>query len=251
LSGHSKWSSIKHKKGAADAKRGQLFSKLSKAIIVAAKHGGGDPLNNLALQNAIEKAKSYSMPKDNIDRAIAKGSGADADADAFESITYEGYGPEGVAVIVEALTDNRNRTAADVRHLFAKHGGNLGTDGSVSWQFERRGVVVVAAEGVDEDELFLAAADGGADDIEQDGTVFQITSAPEQLAAVRGAVEEAGFAVDSAELMLVPKTTVAVDDETKARQVMRLIDALEENDDVQDVYANFDIPEQVLEAVAS
>jgi YebC/PmpR family DNA-binding regulatory protein len=250
LSGHSKWSSIKHKKGAADAKRGQLFSKLSKAIIVAAKNGGGDPANNLALQNAIEKAKSYSMPKDNIDRAIAKGSGADADADAFESITYEGYGPEGVAVIVEALTDNRNRTAADVRHVFSKHGGNLGTDGSVSWQFERRGVVVVSAEGVDEDELFLAAADGGADDIDQDGSVFQITSAPEQLAAVRGAVEAAGFTVDSSELMLVPKTTVSVDDEAKARQVMRLVDALEENDDVQDVYANFDIPEQVLEAVA-
>jgi YebC/PmpR family DNA-binding regulatory protein len=251
LSGHSKWSSIKHKKGAADAKRGQLFSKLSKAIIVAAKNGGGDPANNLALQNAIEKAKSYSMPRDNIDRAVAKGSGADADADAFESITYEGYGPEGVAVIVEALTDNKNRTAADVRHLFAKHGGNLGTDGSVSWQFERRGVVVVSADGVDEDELFMAAADGGADDIEQDGTVFQITSAPEQFGTVRNAVEEAGFTVESSELMLVPKTTVAVDDETKARQVMRLVDALEENDDVQDVYANFDIPEQVLEAVAS
>jgi YebC/PmpR family DNA-binding regulatory protein len=250
LSGHSKWSSIKHKKGAADAKRGQLFSKLSKAIIVAAKNGGGDPANNLALQNAIEKAKSYSMPRDNIDRAIAKGSGADADADAFETITYEGYGPEGVAVIVEALTDNKNRTAADVRHLFAKHGGNLGTDGSVSWQFERRGVVVVPAEGVDEEELFMAAADGGADDIEQDGEVFQITSAPEQFGAVRGAVEAAGFTVESSELMLVPKTTVAVDDEAKARQVMRLVDALEENDDVQDVYANFDIPEQVLEAVA-
>jgi YebC/PmpR family DNA-binding regulatory protein len=250
LSGHSKWSSIKHKKGAADAKRGQLFSKLSRAIIVAAKEGGGDPANNLALQNAIEKAKSYSMPRDNIDRAIAKGSGADADADAFETIVYEGYGPEGIAVIVEALTDNRNRTAADVRHLFAKHGGNLGTAGAVAWQFDRRGVVVVSAEGVDEDELFLAAADGGADDIDRDGGVFQITSAPEQLAAVRGAVEEAGFTVDSAELQLVPKTTVAVDDETKARQVMRLIDALEENDDVQDVYANFDIPEQVLEAVA-
>jgi YebC/PmpR family DNA-binding regulatory protein len=250
LSGHSKWSSIKHKKGAADAKRGQLFSKLSRAIIVAAKEGGGDPANNLALQNAIEKAKSYSMPRDNIDRAIAKGSGADADADAFETIVYEGYGPEGIAVIVEALTDNRNRTAADVRHLFAKHGGNLGTAGAVAWQFDRRGVVVVSAEGVDEDELFLAAADGGADDIDRDGSVFQITSAPEQLAAVRGAVEEAGFTVDSAELQLVPKTTVSIDDETKARQVMRLIDALEENDDVQDVYANFDIPEQVLEAVA-
>ncbi|HEX3806964.1 MAG TPA: YebC/PmpR family DNA-binding transcriptional regulator [Gaiellaceae bacterium] len=250
MSGHSKWSSIKHKKGAVDAKRGKLFSKLSRAIIVAAKEGGGDPANNLALQNAIEKAKSYSMPRDNIDRAIAKGSGADADADAFETIVYEGYGPEGVAVIVEALTDNKNRTAADVRHVFAKNGGNLGTAGAVAWQFDRRGVVVVPADGVDEDELFLAAVDGGAEDIERDGSVFQITSVPEQLAAVREAVEGSGFTVDSAELQLVPKTTVAVDDETKARQVMRLIDALEDNDDVQDVYANFDISEEVLEAVA-
>ncbi|MFL5954001.1 MAG: YebC/PmpR family DNA-binding transcriptional regulator [Gaiellaceae bacterium] len=250
MSGHSKWSSIKHKKGAADAKRGKLFSKLSRAIIVAAKEGGGDPTNNLALQNAIEKARSYSMPKDNIDRAVAKGSGADADADAFETIVYEGYGPEGVAVIVEALTDNRNRTAADVRHLFAKHGGNLGATGAVAWQFDRRGVVVVPADAVDEEELLLVAADGGADDISEDGDIFQVTSAPENLAAVREAIEGAGFAVDSAELQLVPKTTVAVDDEAKARQVMRLIDALEENDDVQDVYANFDIPERVLEAVA-
>jgi YebC/PmpR family DNA-binding regulatory protein len=250
VSGHSKWSSIKHKKGAADAKRGKLFSKLSRAIIVAAKEGGGDPANNLALQNAIEKAKSYSMPKDNIDRAVAKGSGADADADAFETIVYEGYGPEGVAVIVEALTDNRNRTASDVRHLFAKHGGNLGATGAVAWQFERRGVVVVPADGVDEEELLLVAADAGADDVEQDGSVFQVTCSVESLAAVRAAVEEAGFAVDSAELMMVPKTTVAVEDEVKARQVMRLIDALEDNDDVQDVYANFDIPERVLEAVA-
>jgi YebC/PmpR family DNA-binding regulatory protein len=250
LSGHSKWSSIKHKKGAADAKRGKLFSKLSRAIIVAAKEGGGDPANNLALQNAIEKAKSYSMPKDNIDRAIAKGSGADADADAFETIVYEGYGPEGVAVIVEALTDNRNRTAADVRHVFSKHGGNLGATGAVAWQFDRRGVVVVPAEGVDEEELLLVAADGGAEDVEPDGDVFQVTSAPEQLSAVREAIEAAGITVDSAELSLIPKTTVAVEDETKARQVMRLIDALEDNDDVQDVYANFDIPERVLEAVA-
>jgi YebC/PmpR family DNA-binding regulatory protein len=250
LSGHSKWSSIKHKKGAADAKRGQLFSKLSRAIIVAAKQGGGDPANNLALQNAIEKARSYSMPKDNIDRAIAKGSGADADADAFESVLYEGYGPEGVAVIVEALTDNRNRTAADVRHLFSKHGGNLGTSGAVAWQFDRRGVVVVPAQGVDEEELLLAAADAGADDINRDGDVFEVTSAPESLGGVRAAIEAAGFGVDNAELALVPKTTVTIDDESKARQVMRLIDALEENDDVQDVYANFDIPDRVLEAVA-
>jgi YebC/PmpR family DNA-binding regulatory protein len=250
LSGHSKWSSIKHKKGAADAKRGQLFSKLSRAIIVAAKEGGGDPANNLALQNAIEKAKSYSMPKDNIDRAVAKGSGADADADAYETIVYEGYGPEGVAVIVEALTDNRNRTAADVRHVFARNGGNLGATGAVAWQFERRGVVVVPGGGVDEEELLLVAADGGAEDVQPDGSVYQVTSAPEDLAAVRAAIEAAGIPVESAELMLVPKSTVAIDDEAKARQVMRLIDELEENDDVQDVYANFDIPEQVLEAVA-
>ena len=250
MSGHSKWSSIKHKKGAADAKRGQLFSKLSRAILVAAKEGGGDPTNNLALQNAIEKAKSYSMPRDNIDRAIAKGSGADADADAFETIVYEGYGPEGVALIVEALTDNRNRTAADVRHLFAKHGGNLGATGAVAWQFERLGVVVVAADGADEEELLLVAADAGADDVQPDGSTFQVTAPPEALTAVRGAVEGAGFAIESAELQLVPKTTVSIDDEAKARQVVRLVEALEENDDVQDVYANFDIPERVLEAVA-
>jgi YebC/PmpR family DNA-binding regulatory protein len=251
LSGHSKWSSIKHKKGAADAKRGKLFSKLARSIIVAAKEGGGDPLNNLALANAIEKAKSYSMPKDNIERAIAKGSGSGADADAFEAIVYEGYGPEGVAVIVEALTDNRNRTASEVRHIFAKFGGNLGTTGAVAWQFERRGVVLVTSDGVDEDELFMAAADGGADDIEADGDVIQVTSAPEALQTVRGAIEAAGFPIESAELSMLPKNTVAVDDEGKARQLMRMIDALEDDDDVQEVYANFDIPEQVLEAVTA
>ena len=251
MSGHSKWSSIKHKKGAADAKRGKLFSKLARSIIVAAKEGGGDPANNLALQNAIEKARSYSMPKDNIERAIAKGSGSGADADAFEAIVYEGYGPEGVAVIVEALTDNRNRTASEVRHIFAKFGGNLGTTGAVAWQFERRGVVLVTSDGVDEDELFMAAADGGADDIEADGDVIQVTSTPEALQAVRGAIEAAGFPIESAELSMLPKNTVAVDDEGKARQLMRLIDALEDDDDVQEVYANFDIPEQVLEAVTA
>ena len=251
MSGHSKWSSIKHKKGAADAKRGKLFSKLARAIIVAAKEGGGDAANNLALQNAIEKAKSYSMPKDNIERAIAKGAGSDADGAAFETIVYEGYGPEGVAVIAEALTDNKNRTASDVRHIFAKFGGNLGSSGAVAWQFERRGVVLVAADGVDEDELFLAAADAGAEDLEADGDVFQVTSAPEHLAAVRGAIENAGFTVESAELSLLPKTTVAVDDEAKAKSLIRLIDALEDNDDVQEVYANFDIPEAVLEAATA
>jgi YebC/PmpR family DNA-binding regulatory protein len=250
VSGHSKWSSIKHKKGAADAKRGKLFSKLSRAIIVAAKEGGGDPSGNLSLQNAIEKAKSYSMPKDNIDRAIAKGSGADADASAFETVVYEGYGPSGVAVIVEALTDNRNRTASDVRHTFAKNDGNLGGSGAVSWLFERRGVVLVPAAGTDEDELTLAAAEGGAEDIALDGSSYQVLTAPENLAAVREAIERAGFTIDSAELTMLPKTTVEVADEGDAKKVLRLMDQLEDNDDVQDVYANFDIPEQVLEAVA-
>jgi YebC/PmpR family DNA-binding regulatory protein len=250
VSGHSKWSSIKHKKGAADAKRGKLFSKLSRAIIVAAKEGGPDPAGNLALQNAIEKARSYSMPKDNIERAIARGSGADADADTFETVIYEGYGPSGVAVIVEALTDNRNRTASDVRHAFDKNDGNLGTSGAVAWLFERRGIVIVSADGVDEDELTLAAAEGGADDVSADGSIFEIVSAPESLTSVREALEAAGFTVDSAELSLLPKTTVEVADESAAKKVLRLIDQLEENDDVQEVYANFDIPERVLQAVA-
>ena len=251
MSGHSKWSTIKHKKGAADARRGKLFSKLSRAIIVAAKEGGGDPENNLALANAIEKARSYSMPKENIDRAIGKGTGADADANAFETVIYEGYGPSGVAVIVEALTDNRNRTASDVRHAFAKNDGNLGTAGAVSWLFERRGLLLVDADGADEDELTLAAAEGGADDVSLDGSTFQITSPPENLAAVREAVEAAGFTVDSAELTMVPKTTIEVAEENEAKKILRLIDQLEDNDDVQDVYANFDISEEILEAVAS
>ncbi len=250
MSGHSKWSSIKHKKGAADAKRGKLFSKLSRAIIVAAKEGGGNPADNLALQNAVEKAKSYSMPKENIDRAIAKGSGADADASAFETVVYEGFGPSGVAIIVEALTDNRNRTASDVRHTFAKNDGNLGGSGAVSWLFERRGMVLVDAAGVDEDELTLAAAEGGAEDVALDGSSFQVTCAPEQLSAVRTAIEEAGFAVDGAELTMIPKTTVEVTDENEAKKILRLIDQLEDFDDVQEVFANFDIPERVLEAVA-
>ncbi len=250
MSGHSKWSSIKHKKGAADAKRGKLFSKLARAIIVAAREGGPDPANNLALQNAIEKARSYSMPKENIERAIAKGAGEGGDGAAYETVVYEGYGPEGVAVLVEALTDNRNRTASEVRHAFTRYGGSLGTTGAVAWQFERRGVVLVPAAGVDEDELLLAAADAGADDVEPDGDVFQVTSPPERLAAVREAIEAAGFPVESAELSMVPKTTVPVADQSAARSVMRLIEALEDNDDVQDVYANFDIPERVLEAVA-
>jgi len=191
------------------------------------------------------------MPKDNIERAIAKGAGADADASSFETVVYEGYGPEGVAVLVEAVTDNRNRTASEVRHAFARSGGNLGTTGAVAWQFERRGVVLVSAAGAEEDDLVLVAADAGADDVELDGSSFVVSSAPEAMAGVRRALEEAGFAVESVELAMIPKATVTISDESKARQIMRLIEGLEDTDDVQDVYANFDIPEAVLEAVVS
>jgi YebC/PmpR family DNA-binding regulatory protein len=250
MSGHSKWSSIKHKKGAADAKRGKLFSKLSRAIIVAAREGGPDPAANLALQNAVEKARSYSMPKDNIERAIAKGAGTGDDASAYETIVYEGYAAGGVAVLVEALTDNRNRTASEVRHVFAKNDGNLGTTGAVAWLFERRGVVLVPGE-LDEDDVLLAAADGGADDIAKDGSSWQVLSVPEDLHRVREALEAAGVAVESAEITMVPKTTVEVGDEATAKKIVRLMDALEDDDDVQAVYANFDIPERVLEVVAS
>ncbi|HEY7694205.1 MAG TPA: YebC/PmpR family DNA-binding transcriptional regulator [Gaiellaceae bacterium] len=250
MSGHSKWSSIKHKKGAADAKRGQLFTKLTRALIVAAKDGGPDPAANLALQNAIEKARAASMPKDNIERAIARGSGTGADAAAYEHISYEGYGPGGVAVYVDVLTDNRNRTAGEVRHVFARHDGNLAESGAVAWLFERKGVVLVDRDSTDEDELTLAAADAGAEDVGEEGSSFEVTCAPEDLHAVRGALEAAGIAVSDAEVTMLPKTTVEIEDEAVARKVLRLIDGLEENDDVQDVYANFDIPEHVLEAVA-
>ena len=250
MAGHSKWAQIKRKKGATDAKRGQLFSKLARAIIVAARDGGPDPAGNLTLQNAIEKAKEASMPKENIERAIARGAGPAADGSAYETVTYEGYGPAGVALYVEALTDNRNRTAAEVRHIFSKSDGSLAESGAVAWLFERRAIVLVDGD-ADEDELTLAAADGGADDIATDGSSYTVVYAPEKLASVRDAIQAAGIEVESAELTLVPTTTIELEDESDAKKVLRLMDALEENDDVQDVHANFDIPERVLEAVAS
>ncbi|HUZ84602.1 MAG TPA: YebC/PmpR family DNA-binding transcriptional regulator [Gaiellales bacterium] len=249
MSGHSKWSTIKHKKGAEDKRRGQLFTKLSRAIIVAAKDGGPDPAGNAALATAIAKARSYSMPKDNIERAIQRATGSGDGADAYEAITYEGYGPDGVAIIVEALTDNRNRTAADVRSIFGKHGASLGTPGSVAWQFDRTGVILLPAKGLGEDDAVLAAADAGAESVELDGDSWQVTTDPGELAAVRDALEAAGLAISSAELTLLPRNTVELD-EAAARRVLRLVDTLEEHDDVQEVFANFDIPDAVLEAVA-
>jgi YebC/PmpR family DNA-binding regulatory protein len=248
VSGHSKWATIKRKKGAADAKRGQLFSKLTRAIIVAAKEGGPDPVSNATLANAIQKARDNSMPKDNIERAVARGAGS-SDGEAYESIAYEGYGPGGVAILCLILTDNRNRAASDVRHIFSKHGGALGTPGTVAWQFERKGIILVDADAVDEDALMEAALEAGAEDITVDGSQWQVTTAPADFASVRSGLDTTGIAYASAELTMVAKSTVAPN-EAEARRLLKLVDALEENDDVQEVFANFDISEEMLEAVA-
>jgi YebC/PmpR family DNA-binding regulatory protein len=248
MAGHSKWASIKHKKKATDAKRGALFTKLTRAIQVAAREGGGDPTGNPALVLAIQKAKDASMPKDNIERAIAKGTGADADADAFESVLYEGYGPAGVAILVEALTDNRNRTGAEMRHTFSKSGGNLGEPGSVAWVFDKKGLIVVDADRYSEDDLFLAI-DAGAEDVAIDENIYEVLTAPEDLTVVREALEGAGVELESAELAMQPKSTVDVPEDQVA-QLMRLIEALEDHDDVSAVHANFNVDAAVLERVA-
>ena len=249
MSGHSKWASIKHKKKAVDAKRGALFTKLTRAITVAAREGGGDVEGNPALALAVQKAKDASMPKDNIERAIAKGTGADADADAFEAVLYEGYGPGGVAVLVEALTDNRNRTGSDVRHIFTKHGGNLGEPGSVAWTFEKKGEIVVDGSRYGEDDL-LAAIDAGAEDVALDGDIWEIVTPPTELAAVREALEREGVELESSELVQRPTTRTPVE-EDRVATLMRLLEALEESDDVQAVHANFDVDSEVLERVAA
>ncbi len=249
MSGHSKWSTIKRKKGAADAKRGALFGKLSKAITVAAREGGGDPEMNPALGLAVQKAKGANMPNDNIQRAIDKGTGAGADGETYERITYEGYAPGGVAVLVDVLTDNRNRTASDVRYVFSKNGGKLGTSGSVAYLFERKGVILVPKDSVDEDELMEAALEAGAEDVETSESDYRVVTSAENFTAVRDALREAGLGFDNAEITMQPQNSIDLDAST-AKQTLRLIDALEDNDDVQEVFANFDISDEVMAEVA-
>jgi YebC/PmpR family DNA-binding regulatory protein len=249
MAGHSKWASIKHKKAATDAKRGKLFTKLARAITVAAREGGGDPDGNPSLATAIEKAKSYSMPKDNIQRAIDRGTGEGADAAAIERILYEGYGPGGAAILVEALSDNRNRTGSEVRHAFDRHGGSLGEPNSVAWIFEKRGVIVVDGSAHSEDDLIIAI-DAGAEDVVADDGELLVKTAPSDLTAVREALEQAGIEISSAEVTMEPTNTVAVE-ESDARTLMRLMEALDDHDDVDAVHANFDIPAEVLERVAA
>jgi YebC/PmpR family DNA-binding regulatory protein len=249
MSGHSKWASIKHRKAATDARRGQLFTKLARAITVAAREGGGDPEANFALAAAVQKARDYSMPKDNIQRAIDRGAGALGGAETIERVVYEGYGPGGAAILVEALTDNRNRTSADIRHAFDKHRGSLGEPGSVAWVFEKRGVVLIDASRYSEDDL-IAAIDAGADDVSADGDSLKVLCAAEALTGVREALESAGVQIESAELTMEPKSVVQVE-AGDASALIRLMDALDDQDDVEAVHANFDIPAEVLEQAAA
>jgi len=249
MSGHSKWATIKHKKSKEDAKRGKLFGKLSRAIMVAARNGS-NPDMNAALANAIEKARSYSMPADNIERAIKKGAG-ELGGDSYEELTYEGFGPGGVAVMVDIMTDNRNRTAAEIRHIFTKYNGNLGAAGSVAWMFDRKGIIAVnKSHPISEEELLALAVEAGAEDMTSEDDLWQITSEPSELNFVKNVLEKHGIPIEHAEIALIPKTPVKLNKDEAVR-VLKLVDALEDNDDVQDVYANFDIAPEVLEELTS
>jgi len=247
MSGHSKWSTIKHKKGAADKKRAKVFTKLIKEITVAARMGGGDASANPRLRRAIDSAKAQNMPKDNVDRAIKKGTG-DMDGVNYEEIIYEGYGPGGVAVMVECLTDNKNRTIADVRYIFNKAGGNVGTDGCVAWMFDKKGVITISKEHADEDTLMEVALDAGAEDIKDEGESFDVLTAPEDFDAVKDAIDGAEIPCEVAEISMVPQNTTAVSGK-EAEQMVRFMEALDDNDDVQNFYTNADIPDEAFDAV--
>ena len=245
MSGHSKWATTKHKKAVIDAKRGKMFAKLIKNIEVAARTGGGDPSGNPTLYDAIQKAKKSSVPNDNIERAVKRGSGLEAGGADWQTIMYEGYGPSGVALLIECLTDNRNRAATEVRTALTRNGGTFADAGSVSFLFNRKGIVIVPKAGVSEDDVMLAVLDAGAEEINDLGDSFEVVSEPTDLVAVRTAQQQAGIEYDSAESSLVPTMTVEVDEET-ARKVFKLIDVLEDSDDVQNIYANFDVSDEVM-----
>ena len=246
MSGHSKWATIKHKKGAADKARGKLFNKIARQLEVAARDGGGDITANASLRTVVQKAKAAQMTNDAIDRAVKRGTG-EGDAGTYEAITYEGYGPGGVAMLIDVLTDNRNRTGSEVRNIFSKLGGSMAEPGAVGWQFSRKGVILVS--GGDEDTVMLAALDAGADDVAADGDVFRVTTEPGRVYDVRDALQSAGLTVTSAESTMVSSVSIDVTDADEARKILRIVDALEDNDDVQDVYANFDISDELMEAV--
>ena len=245
MSGHSHWAGIKHKKAANDAKRGKVWSKIARMIIVAAKNGGGDPSANLTLRYAIDKAKAANMPKDTIEKAVKKGAGG-LEGVSYEEVLYEGYGPSGVAIMVEALTDNRNRTGPEVKKIFEKRGGSLGTSGCVNWMFSKKGLITVNAGSVDEEQLLEIALNAGADDMENTGEIFEITCDPAAFEELKRALQAAEIAIEVAEIAMVPQTTIAVDEEAMAKRILLLMEAFEDHDDVQNVYANFDIPDEII-----
>lgn len=247
MSGHSKWSTIKRQKGIADSRRGAIFTKLSREIIIAAKQGGSDPAMNFKLRLAVQRAKAQNMPNDNIDRAIAKGAGAGSDGEQLDEIQYEGYGPGGTAIIVQALTDNRNRTVAEVRHRFSRAGGNLGETGSVGWQFEAKGLITVPVNGKNGDDVALTAIDAGADDVQVDSDVIEVQTEPANLEPVRKALESSGVEIENADFAMVPKLTIDLDTKA-AHQTMKLIEALEELEDVQRVYSNANFTDEAMES---
>lgn len=243
MSGHSKWANIKHKKGKADAARGAATTKISREITTAVRLGGADPTGNMRLKLALQKARENNIPKDNIQRAIQKGQGA-LEGSSYEEVTYEGYGTAGVALLVEAMTDNRNRTAAEMRHIFSKHGGNMGESGCVSWMFHKKGLILIdKAPGLSEEDLLAIVLDAGADDMDSEGEQYEVTCAPDDFEGLLNAMERAGIKWDSAEISMIPETTIALDGDDAAK-LMRLVDALEEQDDVQNVYGNFDVPDE-------
>ncbi|MDI9432211.1 MAG: YebC/PmpR family DNA-binding transcriptional regulator [Sedimentisphaerales bacterium] len=245
MSGHSHWAGIKHKKAANDAKRGKMWSKIARMIIVAAKNGGGDPAANLTLRYAVDKAKAANMPKDTIEKAIKKGTG-DLGGVHYEEVLYEGYGPSGVAVMVEALTDNRNRTGPEIKRIFEKHGGSLGTTGCVNWMFGKKGLITVGTSNAQEDDLLEVALGAGADDMENTGEVFEITCDPGAYDELKKALETKGIEIEVAEISMVPQNTVAIEEEAVAKRIISLMEAFDDHDDVQNAYANFDIPDDVI-----
>ena len=249
MAGHSHWAGIKHKKAAVDAKRGKLWSKLARMIIVAARAGGGDPSANLSLRYAIDKAKAANMPKDTIEKAVKRGTG-EIEGASYEEILYEGYGPSGVAIMVEALTDNRNRTAPEIKRVFDRSGGSLGTTGCVNWMFSKKGLITVSTFHVDEDQLLELALGAGAEDMENTGEVYEITCDPGAYEELKKALEEKEIPIEVAEISMVPQTMVAIEDEHTARKIISLMEAIEDHDDVQNAYANFDIPDEVISKLA-
>jgi len=249
MSGHSHWAGIKHKKAATDAKRGKAWSKVARMIIVAAKSGGGDPSANLTLRYAIDKAKSVNMPRDTIEKAVKKGTG-ELEGVHFVEIVYEGYGPSGVAVVVEALTDNHTRTASEIKRLFERHGSSLGTSGCVNWMFSKKGLITVNAANIKEDELFEIALNAGADDMQNTGSVFEITCDLGVYEKIRKALKDKGIATEVAEISMVPQSTVTISDERAARKIIALMEELDDHEDVQNTYSNFDIPNEIMERIS-